>query len=357
MWEVEGHYQPQVQGQTFALREPMVHNDHDSLFHYFDKHNRYSDWEASLRVKGLMNDPREANLGGARCSSGCSTRCRSRLRSPSCIPMCSAWASWTARRASTMRSRAPCTTGRSASRPRKSARRDRPAPRMATTRWWRERRMIPARRFHAGPTREADVADATDAAHVWPRVGDPPCTLQRLDQFAGARPARPLGADGAALVAGPGFPVPLVAAVRLWIPALAAAAVRRARRRKALIRPSATVTYPWKVDIGEHAWIGDDAVIYSLGPVHIGAHAVVSQRSYLCAADHDRTNPTSAARARGAHRGRRLGRHRRVRRPRRDRGPRSRGGRAQLRLSRSAARHDLPRHAVPPVRARGRERA
>ena len=64
MWEVEGHYQPQVQGQTFALREPMVHNDHDSLFHYFDKHNRYSDWEASLRVKGLMNDPREANLGG-----------------------------------------------------------------------------------------------------------------------------------------------------------------------------------------------------------------------------------------------------------------------------------------------------
>ena len=77
MWEVEGHYQPQVQGQTFALREPMVHNDHDSLFHYFDKHNRYSDWEASLRVKGLMNDPREANLGGRALLNGCSTRCRS----------------------------------------------------------------------------------------------------------------------------------------------------------------------------------------------------------------------------------------------------------------------------------------
>ena len=43
--------------------------------------------------------------------------------------------------------------------------------------------MIPARRFHAGPAREADVADATDAAHVWPRVGDPPGALQRLDLF------------------------------------------------------------------------------------------------------------------------------------------------------------------------------
>ncbi|GAA4330571.1 glycosyltransferase family 2 protein [Pigmentiphaga soli] len=64
MWEVEGHYQPQVQGRTFALAGRMVHDDHDSLFHYFDKHNRYSDWEASLRLKGLAHDPREANLAG-----------------------------------------------------------------------------------------------------------------------------------------------------------------------------------------------------------------------------------------------------------------------------------------------------
>ena len=61
--------------------------------------------------------------------------------------------------------------------------------------------------------------------------------------------------------------------------------------RKVLIRPTATVTYPWKVEIGDYAWIGDDAVIYSLGPIQIGAHAVVSQRSYLCAADHDAAQP------------------------------------------------------------------
>ena len=63
MWEVEGHYQPAIKGRTFALKHRMLHDDHDSLYHYFDKHNRYSDWEAQLRSKGLMNDPREANLG------------------------------------------------------------------------------------------------------------------------------------------------------------------------------------------------------------------------------------------------------------------------------------------------------
>jgi len=54
-----------------------------------------------------------------------------------------------------------------------------------------------------------------------------------------------------------------------------------------LLRPSVTITYPWKVRIGDHAWIGDDVVLYSLGEIDIGANAVVSQRSYLCAAAHD----------------------------------------------------------------------
>jgi putative colanic acid biosynthesis acetyltransferase WcaF len=54
-----------------------------------------------------------------------------------------------------------------------------------------------------------------------------------------------------------------------------------------LIRPSASITYPWKVRLGDHCWIGDNVVLYSLGPISIGAHAVVSQNSYLCAGDHD----------------------------------------------------------------------
>lgn len=57
--------------------------------------------------------------------------------------------------------------------------------------------------------------------------------------------------------------------------------------RHTVIRPTVTITYPWKVSIGEHAWVGDDAILYSLGPIVIGDHAVVSQRSHLCAGDHD----------------------------------------------------------------------
>jgi putative colanic acid biosynthesis acetyltransferase WcaF len=54
-----------------------------------------------------------------------------------------------------------------------------------------------------------------------------------------------------------------------------------------LVRPSARVTYPWKVALGDNCWIGDHAELYSLGPITIGANAVISQRSYLCAGTHD----------------------------------------------------------------------
>lgn len=57
--------------------------------------------------------------------------------------------------------------------------------------------------------------------------------------------------------------------------------------RCCVIRPTATITYPWKVELGENCWIGDDAVLYSLGPITIGPNSVISQRSYICAGDHD----------------------------------------------------------------------
>lgn len=59
-----------------------------------------------------------------------------------------------------------------------------------------------------------------------------------------------------------------------------------------IIRPTVQITYPWKLTIGDHAWVGDDVVLYTLGEITIGAHAVVSQRSYLCTGSHDYTRPT-----------------------------------------------------------------
>jgi len=57
------------------------------------------------------------------------------------------------------------------------------------------------------------------------------------------------------------------------------------------VRPTARVTYPWKVSVGDYSWIGDDVVIYSLGEIEIGRNCVVSQKCYLCAATHDHEHP------------------------------------------------------------------
>lgn len=56
-----------------------------------------------------------------------------------------------------------------------------------------------------------------------------------------------------------------------------------------LIRPSVTVTYPWKLSIGDWSWIGDDVTLYNLGAIKIGDHTVISQQSYLCTGSHDYT--------------------------------------------------------------------
>lgn len=61
--------------------------------------------------------------------------------------------------------------------------------------------------------------------------------------------------------------------------------------KKVLVRPSVTVTYPWKVTIGDNSWIGDDVVLYSLGPIDIGHDVVISQRSYICTGSHDYRTP------------------------------------------------------------------
>ena len=53
-----------------------------------------------------------------------------------------------------------------------------------------------------------------------------------------------------------------------------------------IIRPSAQVTYPWKISIGDYSWIGDEVVLYSLGEIEIGSNTVISQRSYICTGSH-----------------------------------------------------------------------
>jgi putative colanic acid biosynthesis acetyltransferase WcaF len=57
------------------------------------------------------------------------------------------------------------------------------------------------------------------------------------------------------------------------------------------IRPSAHIEIPWHLKIDDDAVVGDGAILYSLGPIHIGSRAVISQYAHLCAGTHDYTSP------------------------------------------------------------------
>jgi putative colanic acid biosynthesis acetyltransferase WcaF len=54
-----------------------------------------------------------------------------------------------------------------------------------------------------------------------------------------------------------------------------------------LIRPGVRVTYPWKLVVGDHCWIGDNVSLYTIAEITLGDHTVVSQEAYLCAGTHD----------------------------------------------------------------------
>lgn len=57
--------------------------------------------------------------------------------------------------------------------------------------------------------------------------------------------------------------------------------------RGAVIKPRVNVHFPWKLEIGDHAWIGEEVFILNFEPVRIGPHACISQRAFLCTGNHD----------------------------------------------------------------------
>jgi len=57
--------------------------------------------------------------------------------------------------------------------------------------------------------------------------------------------------------------------------------------RVKLLRSTVRIEVPWNIEIGEGAQIGDRVYLYSLGPISIGAHTVISQFCHICAGTHD----------------------------------------------------------------------
>lgn len=59
-----------------------------------------------------------------------------------------------------------------------------------------------------------------------------------------------------------------------------------------VLKTHVRIKYPWRLTIGEHCWIGQDAWIDNLANVRLGDHVCISQGAYLCTGSHDHSKRT-----------------------------------------------------------------
>jgi len=59
-----------------------------------------------------------------------------------------------------------------------------------------------------------------------------------------------------------------------------------------VVKPRVNVKYPWHLEVGDHAWIGEGAWLDSLATIRVGAHACLSQGCTIETGNHDWSRPT-----------------------------------------------------------------
>lgn len=59
----------------------------------------------------------------------------------------------------------------------------------------------------------------------------------------------------------------------------------------AKVFPSCRIWAPWNLQIGDFACLSENVDCYCVDKIRIGAHATVSQYSFLCTATHDESDP------------------------------------------------------------------